>query len=477
MKCSDIEELLSAYANGELSRTQREFVEEHLSGCADCRAALADYTAVRHQLTSLRTAPVRSDIKEATMSKIRAADILKRPFQRLLRPALIVVPVVAILVTLLVLQPWGTSLVPRSVMAEAYAATEGLQSYRMFSFTTSTFEGKTIEQTFELGFAALDRYHGKMTLDGETHEFIIIGDKQYNRELGSDQSRKMGVAVSGSIPSKEDTLELLDILTDLEKLPDEQIDSVDCLHYRGRVDMERMVEEQMASLDPEQPGYEEMVKSMEQALEEACQMKTEVELWIGKDDYLIRQMKYDMQMPAENTGQWNTSSSVVRYHDLNKPIIVEPPVTASGELLPGWRLQSSSQNQQELPFSRDVTFTIGGNDPAYQQISFRITITNIGVDVASNVRVALATMATNEESNWIWNSPEPVTLEPGESETYHITWEYDASDTSKKELARLVNLTTILAKYTTPEGEESVQLLFPDAPYPSIQAPPEEPPR
>ena len=254
MKCSDIEELLSAYANEELSRTQREFVEEHLSGCADCRAALADYTAVRHQITSLRTAPVRSDIKEATMSKIRAADILKRPFQRLLRPALIVVPVVAILVTLLVLQPWGTSLVPRSVMAEAYAATAGLQSYRMFSSTTSTFEGKTIEQTFELGFAAPDRYHGKITINGDLHEFIIIGDKQYSREPGNDHLGKNEITVAvDSIPSKEDTLKLLDSLTDLEKLPDEKIEGVDCIHYWEMVDVDRMIEEQKAKLDPMQP--------------------------------------------------------------------------------------------------------------------------------------------------------------------------------------------------------------------------------
>ena len=54
MKCSNIEDLLSAYASSEVSRTQREFVEEHLSVCAHCRAALADYIAVRHSLTSLR---------------------------------------------------------------------------------------------------------------------------------------------------------------------------------------------------------------------------------------------------------------------------------------------------------------------------------------------------------------------------------------------------------------------------------------
>ena len=60
MNCSDIQELLSAYANGELPRTQREFVEEHLAICADCPASLADHTRVRHQLTSLRAAPVSS---------------------------------------------------------------------------------------------------------------------------------------------------------------------------------------------------------------------------------------------------------------------------------------------------------------------------------------------------------------------------------------------------------------------------------
>jgi predicted anti-sigma-YlaC factor YlaD len=46
VNCKDFEELLSAYADGELSRTQKEFIEERLSGCADCRATLAQYEAV-----------------------------------------------------------------------------------------------------------------------------------------------------------------------------------------------------------------------------------------------------------------------------------------------------------------------------------------------------------------------------------------------------------------------------------------------
>jgi len=351
MKCSDIEELLSAYANGELSRTQREFVEEHLSSCADCRAALADYTAVRQHLVSMRATPVMPDIKEVTMSRIKATDIKEvtmsrikatdiiKPFRRWIRPALVVVPVVAILVALLVLHPWSTSLDPEGLIAKAYAATTELQSYRMFSSIKSTSEGKASEATFETEFVAPDRYRGKATTNGDWVEFIIIGDKQYIRD--SDPSRTTSVGVfSGSILSKEDTLRLLDRLTDLEKLPDEMIDGVDCLHYKGRIDMARPVEEQMANLDPAQPGYEQLLEAMEWLR----QMKTEVELWIGKADYLIRQIKadylirqikYDMQVPPEDSGRWGTFSSIVRHYDFNEPIEIEAPVAASGELRGG----------------------------------------------------------------------------------------------------------------------------------------------
>jgi len=469
MKCSDIEELLSAYANGELSRPQREFVEEHLSRCVNCRAALADYTEVRHHLMSLRATPVRSDIKEATMSKIKAADVLKRPIQRWRRPAFITVPIMVILVALLVLHPWSASPGPRGLIAEAHAALASLQSYRVAGSITNTFDGETFKVAFEMEYVAPDRSQGKITVDSELQEFIVIGDKQYRQDLRSDRSRCVAISLD-YIPSKEHTLEVLDSLTDLEKLPDEKIDSVVCIHYRGRVDIDRMVDEQIANLDPEQPGYEEILKGLEQLRN----MKIEVELWIGRDDYLIRQMKNDMQVPSEDTGQWDTSSAMWKFYDFNEPITIEPPETASGELLPGWCPVDSSL--KELPFSRDVTFSIGGDDPAHQQISFRITITNISEEVAKNVRVTLSTAATNDESGrWKTeiepSSPGPVDLGPGEGETYHVTWEYDASHTSKDELARLVNLTTVLAKYTTPEGEEAVELLFPDMPYPSGKPP------
>ena len=99
--------------------------------------------------------------------------------------------------------------------------------------------------------------------------------------------------------------------------------------------MDRMVKEQIARLDPAQLGYEEWVKSLEQQL---LNIKMELELWIGKDDYLIRQLKHDMYSSAEGAEQaeWATTSLVQKYYDFNEPITIESPETASGELAPGW---------------------------------------------------------------------------------------------------------------------------------------------
>ena len=401
------------------------------------------------------------------MLRFKSEDILKKPIKRWTRSALIATPIVIILVVLLVLHPWSTSLGPGRLIAKAYAATTELQSYRMLGSFFSTIEGKAVEQFCAWDFAFPDHYHGKLTLDDETYEFIIVGDKQYTRQPGGAQSGKMyAISLSGGIPTKEDTLKLLGSLIDLDKLPDEKIEGVDCIHYWGMVDVDRMIEEQKAKLDPRQPHYQEMLKG----LEDMRGMKVQVELWIGKEDYLIRQLRQNIEVPLEGT-----SRIMMKYYDFNEPITIEPPTTASGELLPGWRLVSSpsvSGSLRELTFSRDVTFTIGGDDPSHQQISFRIVITNIGEEVASNVRVTLSTMATNEESRSVTieaepSTPGPVDLEPGESETYHVTWEYDASGISKEELTRLVDLTTVLAKYSDPDGNEAVQLLFPDVPYPS----------
>ena len=72
MGCFQMEELLSGYVNEELSPEERERVETHISGCAECRQALDEYRNVRRQLETLRLTPVAPDMKPEVMSRIKA---------------------------------------------------------------------------------------------------------------------------------------------------------------------------------------------------------------------------------------------------------------------------------------------------------------------------------------------------------------------------------------------------------------------
>ena len=134
--------------------------------------------------------------------------------------------------------------------------------------------------------------------------------------------------------NKEDTRSLLDSLTKIENLPDERIAGADCFHLRGELDMERLAEKTKAALDPTDPWYEETVRSIE---EQAAATEAMVEVWIGKDDYLIRQVKYNGQIFLSDS-ELGTFSFLEVYYDFNEPIEIEPPLDADGKLLPGWQL-------------------------------------------------------------------------------------------------------------------------------------------
>jgi predicted anti-sigma-YlaC factor YlaD len=79
MKCHDFQELISAYVDGELSQTQRDFVEEHLQHCCGCQLTLAEYTRISNQMSSLRSTPPLPDIKEEIMSKTTPENVINKP--------------------------------------------------------------------------------------------------------------------------------------------------------------------------------------------------------------------------------------------------------------------------------------------------------------------------------------------------------------------------------------------------------------
>lgn len=230
-------------------------------------------------------------------------------------------------------------------LRETCAATTEVQSYRVEVSSTYTEGGKTSESTLELEFVAPDRYHSQGYGDGEWQESISIGDKVYGRDSDDDGWREIEMppnvlqaqrlSLKASIPSAENTLRLLDSLTDLRKLPDEKIDGIDCLHCCGRVDMDQKVDkekaEMMATLDPSKPGYQERLESHELMWEWQRKWEIDYELWMSREDCLVRQQRYEMEMPAMEspTGeimQGEVKSTVLmHYYDINEPIKIEPP--------------------------------------------------------------------------------------------------------------------------------------------------------
>jgi hypothetical protein len=106
--------------------------------------------------------------------------------------------------------------------------------------------------------------------------------------------------------------------------------------------------------------------------------KTEViDIWVGKDDNLPRKETYN--------GEYTT-----RFLDLNKPLTINAPLTAAGELQPGWHLLQSGPH-----LTVNYSDSIGGTDMTHPVFSFDINLYNDGFEEAKDVQVTFQTMATD----------------------------------------------------------------------------------
>ena len=117
MNCRDLEELLSAYADGELPRTQREFIEEHLAVCVDCRETLAEYIQAGYKISSLWGLPESPDIRRDTIARVKASEMpSEKSYGQRLRTVIAAGVMVIVLAVLLVAQPWNVKL-PEAIAA------------------------------------------------------------------------------------------------------------------------------------------------------------------------------------------------------------------------------------------------------------------------------------------------------------------------------------------------------------------------
>ncbi len=484
MKCRDLKELLSAYADGELSRTQREFVEEHLAGCAECRASLERYREVNREVGSLKEIPAQADIKGATMARIKGEQNVK-PIRKWLRPVLAAVPLAAILIAVAILQPWSTFPGTQTIIAKAYAATTSVQTYRL---SISVFSVSDQVALVEAEYSSPDRYQVR-TIEGErVEEFIIVGDKQYVKDTSMSKNMiKAAVAGFSSFLDKKETLGLMNSLTDIQKLPDEKIEDTRCLHYKGRVDMEKQIAETKRSMQETRDKYGADHPSDEEIDANLASMRDiniEIELWIGQNDDILRQMKILQQVPGPE-GQTLTSIKIFKYYDVNTPITIEPPLDTQGDLLPDWQIAGSiTPDPKESIFSSQIESSIGTqpgyDDYAHQRITFKVAIKNVSSETLKNVQVVLSSMATNDETKPMILEAQPenpvqVDFAPDETRIYNLAWNYNPGDLSKMEIIGFVNQTTIMVKFTTQDERELTQLIYPNTsgapkiPFPSPQ--------
>ena len=211
----------------------------------------------------------------------------------------------------------------------AVTKTREAQSWRSAgNMTYADATGVTLELSFESEFAAPDRSHSRGIRNGDWHETIVIGDDIYLRssdEPGWCQSPceydGRGVAVVPGSFWKE--LEFLDLLVDLERLPDEQVGGLVWSHYRGKLDQDSywdMLETGVAT-ESGQP-------TENPALLQIRMLETQFELWIDGDDY-VRQIESEWRFtdPGLETGNGRLiiQRQHLRFHDFNEPIAIERP--------------------------------------------------------------------------------------------------------------------------------------------------------
>ena len=233
--------------------------------------------------------------------------------------------------------PPSEGMTPSEVMARANTAMSELQSYRSETAALYETEEGPRESISTDESVAPDRFHGHSISGDQWSEVIAIGDEHWFRSehvassflppwrRSGERYQENGTVTSSSVTIMKDDLQSLNSLIDLEKLADEEIDGVNCYHFRGKADMDavaKRAEDEMAKLGRELPGFEESLEMMRRT-------EITVDLFIGKDDYLIRRQESHTRRPyldPDGTEKWTSESMTKRYYDFNAPIEIEPPL-------------------------------------------------------------------------------------------------------------------------------------------------------
>jgi hypothetical protein len=261
--------------------------------------------------------------------------------------------VLALLFTLL---PIGGNGEPKTLLAKVQEATEQIESYSIEGYnidsgrlgidepeitSTYTFDYMSPDLAYlQYNFTAESWTNGVYSGEDDGYEAYFIGDYQYYRFIGETCTRwniasKYNFLAGRILGKQEVAFTWLAHLDEMEQLDDEVISGVMCMHYSG------------------------ISKSW----------GTIIEIWIGKDDYLIRQISQATPVTeisngvGEETGRYGTS--VERYYNFNEDLSIELPLDDSGNLPEGWNhdlLVKNEPGDPGIPLDESIAGITGDED-------------------------------------------------------------------------------------------------------------------
>ncbi|MFC1946607.1 hypothetical protein ACFLXY_01660 [Chloroflexota bacterium] len=273
------------------------------------------------------------------------------------------VSLVVMVVIVLALQFTGVFSGVSGVLNKASAAMERVESYRVIGDAYNRSEytnNEPVELYYYKGeYASSDRYRLIQKVSIFDSEMIVIRKQVYMK--GYAATPLTPEQVIESLPNKQLTLDQLNTLVDIKVFEDEYIDGVLCYHYQGYLDVEKYLEKMLPVMEknytelyrpftdsfderykdetekPVLPSLEESVKeTLERYEERIRKYETVIDYWIGKEDYLIRKEE-SIRRPVSDPLEVNEEMiTTVKYYDFNEDIIIDPPLTESGELEEGW---------------------------------------------------------------------------------------------------------------------------------------------
>lgn len=362
---------------------------------------------------------------------------------------IITIAVLLLLLTI-ILQPGCSTPRPNfeEVIARAIEAAGEVQTYRMEE-SVQIVQGEMAQSINSVELVTPDRTHRiskGLQGNGSREESIQIGVVLYTRNVNSDEWYVRDVEeVMSAGRNLLGMLQPFAELGDIQELGDEMIDGVDTFHYKGSMNLKTEQQESLASLNQSDPRYEQM-KRIYESIE---YIRDDIEFWIGKDDYLLRQFISRLESnrflnKGEDTEEEEHASLIVTvsFFDFNEPIEIKPP---PAELVRNATLSINYSN------------SVGGSeDLRHQEIEYEINVSNRGTETARDVRVFVDSPATNQGLQTMEAETEhqPVDLEPGENANYLVRWEFDMSASSKVELIALLRQTLIRVTWIDETGEK-----------------------